>query len=167
MRDGQVVQVGPGPDGDEAVDVTGCTPAVVAKAAEVSAVHLESVRRAAAAGVGIAMETDSGVGPHGENLDELALMQECGMTPEHVLAAATSEAVRLCGLQGRTGRLEPGLAADLLVGEGDGRADRPAQAHPAGVAGRPPGGGRGLTPRVPRCSRAPFTPRRCGPTRGQ
>ncbi|WP_219414551.1 metal-dependent hydrolase family protein [Pseudonocardia nigra] len=96
-------------------------PAVVSKAAEVSAVHLESVRRAAAAGVRIAMGTDSGVGPHGQNLDELPLMQECGMTPEQVLVASTAEAARLCGLQDRTGRLEPGLAADLLVVDGDAR----------------------------------------------
>jgi imidazolonepropionase-like amidohydrolase len=96
-------------------------PAVVSKAAEVSAVHVESVRRAAAAGVRIAMGTDSGVGPHGENLDELALMQECGMSREQVLVSATSEAARLCGLADRTGRLEPGLAADLLVVDGDAR----------------------------------------------
>ncbi|HYH29393.1 MAG TPA: amidohydrolase family protein [Pseudonocardia sp.] len=122
-------------------------PAVVAKAAEVSAVHLESVRRAAAAGVRIAMGTDSGVGPHGENLDELVLMQECGMAPEQVLAAATSEAARLCGLQDRAGRLEPGLAADLLVVEGDARdltdlRKRIRQVWQAGrpvsIAGQPP-----------------------------
>jgi imidazolonepropionase-like amidohydrolase len=94
-------------------------PAVVAKAKEVAEVHVESVRAAVAAGVNLAMGTDSGVGPHGHNLDELPLMQECGMTPSQVLASATSTAGRLCGLQDHTGRVVPGLAADLVVVEGD------------------------------------------------
>ena len=92
---------------------------VVAKAREVAEAHVESVRAAVTAGVNLAMGTDSGVGPHGHNLDELMLMQECGMTPAQVLAAATSSAARLCGLQDRTGRVAPGLAADLVVVEGD------------------------------------------------
>ena len=92
---------------------------VVAKAREVAEAHVESVRAAVTAGVNMAMGTDSGVGPHGHNLDELMLMQECGMTPAQVLAAATSSAARLCGLQDRTGRVAPGLAADLVVVEGD------------------------------------------------
>ena len=92
---------------------------VVAKAREVAEAHIESVRAAVTAGVNLAMGTDSGVGPHGHNLDELMLMQECGMTPAQVLAAATSSAARLCGLQDRTGRVAPGLAADLVVVEGD------------------------------------------------
>lgn len=94
-------------------------PAVVAKAREVAEVHVQSVRTAVAAGVNLAMGTDSGVGPHGHNLDELMLMQECGMRPAQVLAAATSSAARLCGLQDHTGRIAPGLAADLVIIEGD------------------------------------------------
>ncbi len=95
--------------------------AVLAKAVEVTGVHEESVRRAAAAGVKIAMGTDSGVGPHGRNLEELALMAGCGMSPEQVLASATSESARLCGLGDRVGRLEPGMLADLVVVDGDAR----------------------------------------------
>lgn len=92
---------------------------VTAKAREVAEVHIESVRAAVTAGVKLAMGTDSGVGPHGHNLDELMLMQECGMTPAQALAAATSSAARLCGLQDSTGRVAPGLAADLVVVDGD------------------------------------------------
>jgi imidazolonepropionase-like amidohydrolase len=92
---------------------------VIAKAREVAEVHVESVRAAVTAGVNLAMGTDSGVGPHGHNLDELMLMQECGMTPAQALAAATSSAARLCGLQDSTGRVAPGLAADLVVIDGD------------------------------------------------
>ena len=94
-------------------------PAVVAEATEVVDAHRDSVRAAVAAGVNLAMGTDSGVGAHGRNLEELPLMRDCGMRPEQVLVSATSGAARLCGLQDETGRIAPGLAADLVVLEGD------------------------------------------------
>ena len=50
------------------------TDASIRKAREVVDVHADSVRRAVAAGVKVAMGTDAGVGPHGDNLRELALM---------------------------------------------------------------------------------------------
>jgi imidazolonepropionase-like amidohydrolase len=81
--------------------------------------HRESIRRAAAAGVKIAMGTDSGVTPHGQNLRELVLMRELGMTPEAVLMAATTVAAELLGLDGELGSLEPGKRADLVMVEGD------------------------------------------------
>jgi imidazolonepropionase-like amidohydrolase len=93
--------------------------AVVAKAREVVEVHRDSLRRAYAAGVRIAMGTDSGVGPHGTNLEELALMAACGMTPGDVLEATTSSAARLMGLDGELGRLAPGLRADVVVVAGN------------------------------------------------
>lgn len=112
-------------------------PAVVSKAIEVSAAHAESVRRAAAAGVRIAMGTDSGVGPHGQNLRELELMGACGMGPAAVLHAATASAAQLCGLTDVAGRVAPGLAADLAVLDGDpydltGLGSRVAQVWQAG-----------------------------------
>ncbi len=93
--------------------------AVVRKAKDVVEVHRESVRRAAAAGVRIAMGTDSGVGPHGTNLDELPLMADCGMPPSQVLAATTSSAAALLGFGDELGRLAPGYRADLVVVDGD------------------------------------------------
>lgn len=93
--------------------------AVVQKAKEVAEVHLESVRRAAAAGVRIAMGTDSGVGPHGTNLEELELMRSAGMSPADVLVATTSSAARLLGMDAELGRLAPGYRADLVVVSGD------------------------------------------------
>jgi imidazolonepropionase-like amidohydrolase len=92
---------------------------VVAKAHAVVDAHTDSVRRAVAAGVQIAMGTDAGVGPHGHNLEELALMVEVGMTPEQALAATTSQAARLLGMQDELGRLAPGLRADVVLIEGD------------------------------------------------
>ncbi len=93
--------------------------AVVQKAKEVAEVHLESVRRAVEAGVRIAMGTDSGVGPHGTNLEELELMRSAGMSPADVLVAATSSAARLLGKDAELGRLVPGYRADLVVVSGD------------------------------------------------
>jgi imidazolonepropionase-like amidohydrolase len=95
-------------------------PAVVVRKAEsVVEIHRESVRRAAEAGVRIAMGTDSGVGAHGTNLEELPLMAGCGMTPGQVLAATTSSAAELVGFGDELGRLAPGYRADLVVVDGD------------------------------------------------
>lgn len=92
--------------------------AMVRKAKEVTEAHANSVRRAAEAGVRIAMGTDSGIGPHGTNLDELALMEACGMTSGEVLAATTSSAARLLGYDD-LGTVEPGNRADLVLVEGN------------------------------------------------
>jgi imidazolonepropionase-like amidohydrolase len=92
---------------------------VLAKAQEVVEVHQASFARAAAAGVKIAMGTDSGVCPHGRNLEELTLMASCGMAPADVLVAATSSAAELLGVAGETGTLSPGKRADLVAVEGD------------------------------------------------
>ncbi len=91
--------------------------AVVRKAEEVIEAHLDSFQRAVAAGVKIAMGTDSGVTPHGENLEELSLMAAGGMTPAEVLIATTRNAAELLGVDG--GVIEPGQPADLVVVEGD------------------------------------------------
>src|SRR5918996_3633067 len=89
------------------------------KAVEVIEAHTDSFRRAAAAGVKVAMGTDSGVTPHGDNLEEFELMAENGMTPEQVLVATTSSAAELMGLGDELGTIEPGKRADLVVVDGD------------------------------------------------
>jgi imidazolonepropionase-like amidohydrolase len=89
------------------------------KARDVVDIHRESFRRAVAAGVKVAMGTDSGVTPHGENLHELELMAEGGMSPEEVLVATTRTAAELMGLDGDLGTIQPGKRADLVLVEGD------------------------------------------------
>jgi imidazolonepropionase-like amidohydrolase len=89
------------------------------KAAEVADIHADSFRRAVAAGVKVAMGTDSGVTPHGRNLAELELMAKGGMAPAQVLAATTSSAAELLGVDGELGTLAPGKLADLVVVDGD------------------------------------------------
>jgi imidazolonepropionase-like amidohydrolase len=81
--------------------------------------ELEAFRRAAEAGVRVAMGTDCPVAPHGTNLRELELMASHGYTPEQALVAATSSAAELMGLEDRLGTLAPGKIADVVVVEGD------------------------------------------------
>jgi len=92
---------------------------IVEKARAVIDVHREAFRRAVAAGVRIAMGTDSGVSPHGQNLRELVLMAAGGMTPAEVLVATTRTAAELMGMDDELGTIEPGKRADLVVVDGD------------------------------------------------
>jgi imidazolonepropionase-like amidohydrolase len=93
--------------------------ASIRKAREVAGVHTDSISRAVAAGVKVAMGTDAGVGPHGENLRELPLMVKAGMTPGAVLRATTLEAARLLGVDDQLGTIEEGKLADLVMVAGD------------------------------------------------
>ena len=76
--------------------------------------HQDSITRAHAAGVPIAMGTDAGVGPHGQNLEEISLLAEVGLSTEEALAAGTSVAAHVLD-DDRIGHLVPGGLADLVV----------------------------------------------------
>ena len=91
---------------------------VLAKAREAAEAHAAAFRLAVDAGVPIAMGTDSGVVPHGRNLDEVALMAEIGLGAVGALRATTSVAADLIGLPD-AGRLRSGALADLVVVDGD------------------------------------------------
>lgn len=75
-------------------------------------------RRALDAGVPICFGGDVGVYPHGDNVYELELMVEYGMSPLAALQAATSGNAALFRLDDR-GRIAPGLLADLVAVDGD------------------------------------------------
>ena len=102
-----------------AIDAGAQVPAAVeAKARQVVDIHADAVSRAIAAGVPIAMGTDSGVFQHGINMEELSLMVDAGFTPAQALVAATATAAALLGLDDR-GRIEAGRRADLVVVSGN------------------------------------------------
>jgi imidazolonepropionase-like amidohydrolase len=104
----------------DAADAGASIPeASVTKAREVVETHRASFAKAVGAGVKVAMGTDSGVTPHGENLRELALMVEGGMTPMQAIEATTRSAAELMSLEDELGTLEPGKRADLVVVDGD------------------------------------------------
>ena len=92
---------------------------VIEKAEQAAAAAKETVGRALAAGVRIAMGTDCPVNPHGTNLEELQLMVEAGLTPAQALHAATLSAAQLLRLEDELGTIEPGKRADLVLLSGD------------------------------------------------
>ena len=104
-------------------DPASVPPYALRKAKEVKEAHFNSFRMAVEKGVPIAMGTDTGVGPHGTNAEELALMVEGGMTPMQALVATTKTAAECSRIGHLTGTLEPGKRADLLAVDGDPLAD--------------------------------------------
>lgn len=80
-----------------------------------------NLRRLRAAGVVLIAGTDCGIPlvPFEGFADCLAVFAEIGMTPREVIGSATTAAARACGLGDVTGRLEPGLAADMIAVPGD------------------------------------------------
>ena len=78
-----------------------------------------SARQAVAGGVRIALGTDAGVLPHGQNARELRSLVEVGLSPLEALRAATIGAAELLGWSDRVGVLEPGFLADAVAVRGN------------------------------------------------
>jgi imidazolonepropionase-like amidohydrolase len=111
---------------------------------EVDVARAEQMRRAREHGVTVLCGTDAGIGPAKDHttLWRAALqMLDAGCTTEEALATATSLAAHACGIDDVTGTLQPGLAADLLLVDGDLRADPRALGRPVEtwVRGEPVG----------------------------
>lgn len=93
-----------------------------------------NIARAIERNARIVMGTDSGVGPHGANLRELAYLVELGMNPADAITAGTARAAELLGVDHETGTIEPGKRADLVVTATDPLADIGALSDPANIA---------------------------------
>jgi len=87
----------------------------IRKAKEAIDAHRESIRKAHKAGVKIAMGTDAGVMPHGTNLRELGLMEDCGMSPMEIITATTQTAAECLEWDDRLGTIAQGKLADLII----------------------------------------------------
>jgi imidazolonepropionase-like amidohydrolase len=87
--------------------------------------HIASYKRALRAGVHVAMGTDQGtpLSRPGENAQEILRMAEHGLSPAAAILAATKWASELLRIDAETGDLRQGLAADIVVLEGDPLAD--------------------------------------------
>ena len=82
-----------------------------------------SVALALDAGVEMCFGGDVGVYPHGDNVRELELMVEFGMSDLDVARAATSGNARILDLEAETGSVREGLRADLIAVRGDPTTD--------------------------------------------
>lgn len=94
-------------------------PAVVRKKADyVLPLARANLRRAALAGVRIALGTDAPLVPFGDNAKEFAAMVERGLSPLESLRAGTLNAAELLGAADR-GDLAPGKFADIVAVTGN------------------------------------------------
>ncbi len=100
-------------------DAASVPPYALRKAREVMSAHQASFKLAVERGVRVAMGTDTGVGPHGSNAEELQRMVEGGMTPMQAIVSTTRAAAECARLAHLTGTLEAGKRADILGVDGN------------------------------------------------
>jgi imidazolonepropionase-like amidohydrolase len=79
----------------------------------------QTFKAALDAGVKICFGGDVGVYAHGDNVRELELMVDYGMTPAAALTAATSGNASYFRMGERIGRIKAGMFADLIAVQGD------------------------------------------------
>ncbi len=91
------------------------TPAQRVKALQVGPLMQAALGRAYNGGVKIAFGTDMGVGVHGQNAKEFALMVGAGMPAAEALKAATVNAADLLQLSSTIGTIEAGKTADIIA----------------------------------------------------
>jgi imidazolonepropionase-like amidohydrolase len=94
----------------------------IEKASGAKRAHREGFQKALAAGVKIACGADSS--PIDENTRvEIEQLVACGMTPLQAITAATRTSAELCQADDRSGTIEAGKVADLVVLDADPIAD--------------------------------------------
>ncbi|MBU0715981.1 MAG: amidohydrolase family protein [Verrucomicrobia bacterium] len=79
-------------------------------------IHCAGVAKAHTMGIKIVTGTDGGPG---SIMNELCLFVDCGLSPMDALVASTRSTADVLGILSRTGTLEAGKTADLLVVNGD------------------------------------------------
>ena len=86
----------------------------LAKLKEIVKVHKENISIAYEEGVNILMGTDSGVIPHGHNLEELTHLVEIGMSESQAIAAGTVKAAEFLN-KDNLGLVKENYIADLIL----------------------------------------------------
>ena len=86
----------------------------LAKLKEIVKVHKENISAAYEEGVNILMGTDSGVIPHGHNLEELVHLTDIGMSEDEAIASGTVKAAEFMG-HNNLGLVKENYIADLIL----------------------------------------------------
>ncbi len=94
-------------------------PWVLEKAAIIIPAAKQNVAKAFRSGVRVALGTDAGVYPHGENGGEFRSMVELGLTPTQALQAGTVNGAELMGWSDRIGSIRQGMLADIVAVKGN------------------------------------------------
>jgi len=84
------------------------------KLKEIVKVHKENISVAYDEGVNILMGTDSGVIPHGHNLEELVHLTDIGMDESEAIASGTVKAAEFLGID-NLGLVKQNYVADLII----------------------------------------------------
>ena len=84
------------------------------KLKEIVKVHKENISTAYDVGVNILMGTDSGVIPHGHNLEELIHLTDIGMSEDEAIASGTVKAAEFLGFE-NLGLVKENYIADLIL----------------------------------------------------
>jgi imidazolonepropionase-like amidohydrolase len=84
------------------------------KLKEIVKVHKENISVAYEEGVNILMGTDSGVIPHGHNLEELTHLVDIGMSEAEAMAAGTVKAAEFLGFD-NLGLIKENYIADMIL----------------------------------------------------
>jgi len=108
-------------------------PAARAERVTLRATGLDSISRAIAAGVDVALGTDAGIHRQGRNLTELGHLVRAGLSPLQAVHAGTLAGARLLRLDHELGSLRVGALADLVVTAVDPLADIDALAEPEAI----------------------------------
>ena len=98
-------------------------PWVTEKAAIIIPAAKQNMTKAFHSGVRVALGTDAGVYPHGENGGEFWSMVTLGLTPVQALQAGTINAAELMGWSEQVGSISKGKFADMVAVRGDPLAD--------------------------------------------
>jgi imidazolonepropionase-like amidohydrolase len=98
-------------------------PWVREKVAVIIPAAKKNMTKAFHGGVRIALGTDAGVYPHGENGGEFWSMVELGLTPTQALQAGTVNAAELLGWSDQIGSITKGKFADMVAVRGNPIAD--------------------------------------------
>lgn len=109
-----ITYVGDTPEKMRAGPFRDAPPAVMEKLLALGKQPKEMTRMAREMGVKIALGTDSGVSPHGENAREFIEYVNIGMTPMEALMAGTVHAAEAGGVQD-VGMLKQGMKADVVA----------------------------------------------------